>query len=163
MKSFVVRMMLLAAIAIGLAGISGIQSPVRAQDEPYPGSFEIGLGEQGSVVAKLMARIPVILTCTMPSVPWETGNFSESASLTLYVSQAVHKTVASGEASLYNLASVCDGTPHTVNVEVIADVPFKKGDAVVRAFGGVSFVAWDPQYVELNAGDSTGNQVVKLK
>ena len=165
MKMSVGRLMLLAALAMGLAVGGGQVTPAQAQDEPgepYPGSFELVLGERATVVARAMIQVPVTLTCTMPSVPWETGEISTNASVTVQVTQASGRTNVTGETSLYYLEPNCDGTPHVLLVDVIGDAPFKGGKAIVSAYGGVSFFAWDPQYIELGASDQTGNQVVKL-
>jgi hypothetical protein len=163
MKTQLVRMTFLMVMVLGLAVGTEVTTPVRAQEEPLPGSIEITLGEQATMVAKVMVQVPVTVTCTMPSVPWETGPFGSNASVTVRISQAVKKNVVSGETALYNLQAECDGTPHTIVAEIIGDAPFKNGEAVVSAFGGVSFVAWEPQYIELGASDSTGNQVIRLK
>jgi hypothetical protein len=162
MTARIVRVTMLVLMVMGLAVGAAATAPVRAQDEPDPGSMEITLGERANVVARTMVQIPITLTCTMPSVPWETGPFGTNASVTVYVSQAAGRSIVKGEASLYNLEPQCDGTPRSLVVEVIGDGPFKGGPAVVSAHGGVFFVAWEPQYVELSAGDSTGNQVVRF-
>jgi hypothetical protein len=162
MRTWIIRLTLLLCMAIGITAGIGSRTPVEAQDEPYPGSIEISLGDRGTVVARAMVQIPITLTCTMPSVPWETGPFGTNASITVRISQAAGRNIVNGETTLYGLEPICDGTPQSLVVEIIGDAPFKGGQAVVSAYGGVSFVAWEPQYVELGASDSTGNQVIRL-
>lgn len=156
------RLVTLVVLAAGLLLGTGPVMQGTAQDEPYSGSVDITIGTRASTVARVMVQVPVTVTCTLPSVPWETGPVSIWAAMHVEVTQASGRSVVTGERDLYQLEALCDGTPHEIVVEVFGNGTFHGGQAVVNAFMDVSFVSWDPQYIELGAHDATGNQVIRI-
>ena len=118
MRKLAVLLALLAVLAFG-AG------PVLASS--------YGLVAQSPTVGKSMVAVTVPVRVTCPAI--DPSYTLQGQIITVSVEQAVHKAIAHGTGQVFGnlvtgLVVVCDGTPKTVNVVVLADPsgpPFTRG------------------------------------
>jgi len=115
----------LGAVLGGLALVALVATPVFASS--------YSLVAQSPTLGKSMVAVTVPVQVTCPAL--DPSYTLQGQIITVSVEQAVHKGIAHGTGQVYGnlvtgLLVVCDGTPKTVNVVVLADpsgAPFTKG------------------------------------
>lgn len=115
----------LAVVPIGLVLVALLATPVMAS------SYSLVAQSPTLGKSKVSVTVPVQVTC--PTL--DPSYTLQGQSITVSVEQAVHKGIAHGSGQVFGdiprgLPVVCDGTPHTVSVVVLADptgAPFTKG------------------------------------
>ncbi|HEY8870373.1 MAG TPA: hypothetical protein VIM30_13425 [Candidatus Limnocylindrales bacterium] len=155
---------------IGAPAMASASSVGGGTPPPTWGTITVTIGSTASLTAKLLAKVPVDVTCSLnaagitanaSTAPDRTGVFVE-------VDEAVGKSIASGFGSAGPFP--CDGTTTHFLVSVQSQnccpgVPFKTGKAIVSASGEAD---WGP--FDLDTGTPAGTafgvagpQVLRLR
>jgi hypothetical protein len=155
----------LGAPAIASASTTGGGTP-----PPTWGTITVTVGSQASLTVKLLAKVPVDVTCSL-NAAGITANASTTPDVSdvfVEVDEAVGKSIATGFGFAGSFP--CDGSTTHFLVPVQAQnccpgVPFKTGKAIVSASAEAAWGPFDPDTGMASgaAFGSAGPQVLRLK
>jgi hypothetical protein len=128
-----VKIRRLGAVLAGTVAVALAAAPVFASS--------YALVAQSASLGKSMVSVTVPVKVTCPAV--DPSYTLQGQAISVSIEQGVHKAVAHGTGAIYGnlgtgLPVVCDGTPKTVSVVVLADPtgpPFTKGWMSVTVTG----------------------------
>jgi hypothetical protein len=151
---------MIGAPALVSAGTGGGSGPVFA-------TITIAVGASAPLTAKLIAKVPVDITCTLTQAGIDAGASStpDFSFVNVQLSEAVTKTtIAQGQGGAGGL--VCDGSTSHLSIAVTSyTAPFKGGKALVQVTAETDWLPYDPDTGQL-AGTAfvvTDPTVIHLK
>jgi hypothetical protein len=162
------RAVALLAALIGLIATPAIASAATGGGAPSPiwGTITISVGSSASVTAKILARVPVDVTCSLNQDGIDAGASTQPdvTFVSVQVSEASGKSIAQGFGSAG--AFMCDGSTTHFTVPVQSqNVPFKNGKGTVQAYAEADWGPFDPDTGQA-AGVAFGNTdilIIRLK
>ena len=155
-------------LAATLLAIPATASADTTGGPPVPifGTITVSIGRSATLTARLLAKVPVDVTCTTNALAPSTT--PDNTFLQVEVSQAAGRSIAHG-FGFSSAPFACDGVTHHLLVPVLADgccpsPPFHGGAAIVSAFAEADWGPYDPNTGQ-PAGAATGSagpQVIRF-
>jgi hypothetical protein len=155
-------------LAAALLAIPATASADTTGGPPPPvfGTITVSVGRSATLTARILATVPVDVTCTTNALAPSTT--PDSTFLQVELSQAAGRSIADG-FGFSTTGFVCDGTTHHFLVSVQASgccpsPPFHGGTAIVNAYAEADWGPIDPdtgQFAGAAIG-TAGPQVIRL-
>jgi hypothetical protein len=162
------RALALLAALIALIATPAMASAATGGGGPSPiwGTITLSVGSSAKVTAKILAQVPVDVTCSLNQDGIAAGASTQPdvTLVSVQVSEASGKSIAQGFGSAG--AFRCDGSTTHFMVPVLSqNVPFKHGKGIVQANAEADWGPFDPNTGQ-PAGVAFGNTdllVIRLK
>jgi hypothetical protein len=141
----------LAAVAAMIGAPALVSADTGGGSGPVFATITVAVGPSAPLTAKLIAKVPVDITCTLTQAGIDAGASvaPDFSFISVSLTEAVTKTtIAQGYGGAAPL--VCDGAPNHFSVLVrSSNVPFKGGRAIVQVMAEGDWLPFDPDTGQL--------------
>jgi hypothetical protein len=157
----------LAAVAAMIGAPALVSAATGGGGGPVFATITVAVGASAPLTAKLIAKVPVDITCTLTQAGMDAGASSmpDFSFVNVQLSEAVTKTtIAQGQGGAGPF--VCDGSTSHLSVSVTSyTAPFKGGRALVQVSAEADWLPYDPDTGQLagTASVATEPLVIHLK
>jgi hypothetical protein len=157
----------LAALAAMIGAPAFVSAGTGGGGGPVFATITVAVGASAPLTAKLIANVPVDITCTLNQAAVDAGAATtpDFSFVNVQLTEAVTKTtIAQGEGG--GGAFICDGSTSHLSIAVTSyNAPFKGGKALVQVSAEADWLPFDPDTGQV-AGTAfvvTGPTVIHLK
>lgn len=141
----------LAALVAMIGAPALVSASTGGGGGPVFATITVAVGASAPLTAKLIAKVPVDITCTLNQAGIDAGASvtPDFSFVSVALSEAVTKTtIAQGYGGAGPI--VCDGSPNHFSVLVQgANAPFKGGKAIVQVIAEADWLPFDPDTGQL--------------
>jgi hypothetical protein len=150
----------LAAVAAMIGAPALVSADTGGGSGPVFATITVAVGPSAPLTAKLIAKVPVDITCTLTQAGIDAGASvaPDFSFISVSLTEAVTKTtIAQGYGGAGSL--VCDGTPNHFSVLVqSSNAPFKGGKAIVQVIAEGDWLPFDPDTGQLTGTAFTATE-----